>query len=229
MASWLQLYASLRRHVKVRRLARELEIGEDHAFGLICSLYTVALDYAPSSGDLEASALGGGRPEDLPDELAHEVRWMGDPEELVRAYRACRILDGWRVHDWEYANTGLYGLEMKREAGRKGGKASGKSRSSTDDGADEKSKTKQASKGASKQSPKGASKGGRTHSSIHSFNHSDARADAREAPPGPGSGQGPDPAGAPEPEAEPSSAVAIDFRERALRQMERAKEKSGSG
>lgn len=100
---WIELHDTMPGHWKTEGLAKELEINQAHAAGILCCLWTWALNNAPD-GDLTRLS---------EEKLARECYWtLGRP--LLPALKACGFVDGDdKIHDWsDYTGR----LMEKREA-----------------------------------------------------------------------------------------------------------------
>jgi hypothetical protein len=100
---WIELHDTMPGHWKTEGLAKELEINQAHAAGILCCLWTWALNNAPD-GDLARLS---------EEKLARECYWtLGRP--LLPALKACGFVDGDdKIHDWsDYTGR----LMEKREA-----------------------------------------------------------------------------------------------------------------
>ena len=95
--NWLRIDAATLGHPKIGRLARALDVSQEHALGIVVSLWLA------TASARESGMLDGWRPEDL----AYLCRWTCDrytPESVVRAL----VESGWlyetdtglSVHEW---------------------------------------------------------------------------------------------------------------------------------
>lgn len=111
--AWIESHQTLGGHLKLRRLAKALNIHRAQAIGHLHYLWWWALDGAPD-GDL--SSLN-------PEEIAEMAEWPGEPEPFVEALRECGWLDpDGRIHDWQdYAGkiTGLREANRDRQRRRR--------------------------------------------------------------------------------------------------------------
>ena len=113
--AWIESHQSLGAHIKLRRLARALNVHRAQAIGHLHYLWWWALDAAPS-GDLSAfSAL----------ELAEVCEWSSDPDTFLAALRDCGWLDpDGRIHNWDrYVGRILAFRESNRKRQRRRRKA----------------------------------------------------------------------------------------------------------
>lgn len=110
--AWLRLDADLPGHPKLARLARALGIPMAHAVGLFVGLLGWAMRYRPS-GDLSAVDA---------EDLAVAAGWDSDPEALVNALLAARLLDrdggSVRIHGWD-EKQGPYLRKLARDRERR--------------------------------------------------------------------------------------------------------------
>lgn len=108
--AWIESHQSLGGHIKLRRLARALNIPKAQAIGHLHYLWWWALDGAPD-GDITTLSN---------DEIAELADWTGDSDVFVTALTDC----GWiekdrKIHDWnEYAGKLLEFRRRDRERKR---------------------------------------------------------------------------------------------------------------
>ncbi|GHV28982.1 hypothetical protein FACS1894167_07370 [Synergistales bacterium] len=111
---WVQVQCGLRRHRKLKRLARRLDIDELLAYAHVIALWSSVTEQAPD-GNLSKF---------FPEEIAEEAGWRGNPEEFVEAMIESGFLDksadgGLSVHDWnEYTGGMLEAYNNRREANK---------------------------------------------------------------------------------------------------------------
>ena len=93
--AWIESHQSLGSHIKLKRLARELNIHRAQAIGHLHLLWWWALDNAPS-GNLSALSTV---------EIAEVSEWPGNVDRFAAALKACGWIDvDGCIHDWwEYA------------------------------------------------------------------------------------------------------------------------------
>jgi hypothetical protein len=109
---WTRVDVGLRDHRKVRKLARQLEIDQAHALGLVVNFWLFALNNW-GHGFLDYDI----------DEIAHACVWKGDPEPLTDALIDCGFIDlldnktnALRIHDWDnYGGKYIKQVERNRD------------------------------------------------------------------------------------------------------------------
>jgi len=108
---WTRVDIGLRDHRKVRKLARQLEIEQAHALGLVVNFWLFAINN-----------WGHGFLDNDPDEIAHACVWKGDPEPLTHALIDCGFIDtldnknALRIHDWDnYGGKYIKQVERNRD------------------------------------------------------------------------------------------------------------------
>lgn len=92
---WIESHQSLGRHPKTKRLARKLGVSIPCTIGHLHLLWWWALDYA-QDGDISNFE---------PLEIADEMMWTGDPDDLISALKDAEFLDfepsKLTIHDWD--------------------------------------------------------------------------------------------------------------------------------
>lgn len=108
---WTRVDVGLRDHRKVRKLARQLQIEEAHALGLVVNFWLFALNNW-GHGFLDFDT----------DEIAHACVWKGDPVPLTNALIDCGFIDllddnkNLRIHDWDnYGGKYIKQVERNRD------------------------------------------------------------------------------------------------------------------
>ena len=109
---WTRVDTGLRDHRKVRKLARQLQIEQAHALGLVVNFWLFALNN-----------WGHGFLDYDPDEIAHACVWPGDPQALTNALIDCGFVDTidnkdktLRIHDWDnYVGKYIKQVERNRD------------------------------------------------------------------------------------------------------------------
>lgn len=93
--AWIESHQSLGTHLKLKRLARELNVHRAQAIGHLHFLWWWSLDNAPS-GDLSALSSV---------ELAEVSEWPGNADKFAAALKACGWVDAdGMIHEWmQYA------------------------------------------------------------------------------------------------------------------------------
>lgn len=106
---WTRVDTGLRDHRKIRRLARQLEIEQAHALGLVVNFWLFSLNnWAKGYVDQD------------PDEIAHACVWSGDSSDLVDALFDAGFLENsngqWLIHDWDnYGGKYIKQVERNRD------------------------------------------------------------------------------------------------------------------
>jgi hypothetical protein len=114
MFMWVQVQCDFRRHRKLKRLARRLNIEEILAYAHVIALWSSVTEQAPD-GNLSKF---------FPEEIAEEAGWKGNPKEFVEAMLESGFLDksvdgGLSIHDWsEYTGGMLELYNSRREANK---------------------------------------------------------------------------------------------------------------
>lgn len=109
---WIQSHSSLRYHVKLTRLMRDLRLNRRECIGLLHMLWWYAIDYS-HDGVLTES----------PAELARVLEWRRRPEDLVSTLVASGFLDrvsptSVRIHNAETHFLFADGARAKAEENR---------------------------------------------------------------------------------------------------------------
>lgn len=109
--AWIESHQSLGSHIKLKRLARELNIHRAQAIGHLHLLWWWSLDNAPS-GNLSALSTV---------ELAEVSEWPGNVDKYAAALKACGWIDSnGCIHDWwEYAGKLVSQRNKDKERKRK--------------------------------------------------------------------------------------------------------------
>jgi DnaD/phage-associated family protein len=109
--AWIESHSSLGHHPKTKRLARALGVNLPTAVGMLHFLWWWAVEYA-KDGDLSDFDAA---------EIAEELYWDGDPDELLNALISAGFLDrtddgSLVIHDWyDYAGKLIEDIEKKRQ------------------------------------------------------------------------------------------------------------------
>jgi len=110
--SWTRVDTGLRDHRKVRKLARQLNIEQAHALGLVVNFWLFALNN-----------WGNGYLDNDADEIAHACVWSGEPKLLTDALIDAGFIDTldnadkvFRIHDWDnYGGKYIKQVERNRD------------------------------------------------------------------------------------------------------------------
>lgn len=107
--SWSKLHGGSQRHPKVVALEAALGISELEARGLALGMWAWVIETEPS-GDLSAHP---------PLSIARGLAWRGDPQALIDALVACKLLDRsgdtLTVHDWtEHAEGWIEAIRLRK-------------------------------------------------------------------------------------------------------------------
>lgn len=106
---WLELHDGAARHPKVLKLARDLGVSRNMAFGYLCTLWTWVLQMA-ADGDLSSFDA---------DDIELGIEFEGEAGAFIAAAVKYRLLDegehGLFVHDWTEHATHLKAADRKRK------------------------------------------------------------------------------------------------------------------
>jgi len=108
---WTRVDTGLRDHRKIRKLARELQIEQAHALGLVVNFWLFALNN-----------WGYGFLDNDPEEIAHACVWPNDPDVLTEALLNAGFIErldspgALRIHDWDnYGGKYIKQVERNRD------------------------------------------------------------------------------------------------------------------
>lgn len=108
--AWIELHDNIWEHHKTVRVCDELAINDVQLVGHLVSLWQFAMRNAPDTGNLEPWDDCG---------IARAARWSGSAESFCNALRNAKLLDGYKIHDWDeftlHFKSSRQRIERKRE------------------------------------------------------------------------------------------------------------------